>query len=99
MRTCAIFRKFKVCEFSPSAESLFKSIQMFSTSTYELTFEYLLCVLPMVKIGHFSGKIDQHLSLYCGSVKPNFKIWPPCESRVSYDFQNLLQFQFNHLGT
>ena len=28
MRTCATCRKFKVCEFSPSAESLFKSIQI-----------------------------------------------------------------------
>ena len=34
----------------------------------------ILCVLPMVlKISHFSGKFDQHLSLYCGSVKPKFK--------------------------
>ena len=40
MKTCATCRKFKVCEFSPSAESLFKSFPMFSTSTYELTFEY-----------------------------------------------------------
>ena len=28
MRTCATCRKFKVCEFSPSAESLFKSFPM-----------------------------------------------------------------------
>ena len=28
-----------VCEFSPSAESLFKIIQIFSTSTYEVMFE------------------------------------------------------------
>ena len=41
MRTCATCRKFKVCEFSPSAESLFKSFPMFSTSTYELTFDYI----------------------------------------------------------
>ena len=53
-----------------------------------------VCVLPMVKILHFSGKFDQHLSLYCGSVKPKFKTGPGygifCESRMSYDFQNLL---------
>ena len=40
MRTSATCRKFKVCEFSPSAESLFKSFLMFSTSTYELTFDF-----------------------------------------------------------
>ena len=40
MKTCATCRKFKVCEFLPSAESLFKYFPMFSTSTYELTFEY-----------------------------------------------------------
>ena len=31
-----------------------------------------LCVL-MVKIQQFSCKYDQHLSLYCASVKPKFK--------------------------
>ena len=43
MKTCATCRKFKVYEFSPSAESLFKSFPMFSTSTYELTFEHQEC--------------------------------------------------------
>ena len=33
-------------------------------------------VLPMVKIWDFSGKFDQHLSLYCGSIKPKFKTGP-----------------------
>ena len=28
----------------------------------------------MVKIWHFSGKFDQHLSLYCGFVKPKTEI-------------------------
>ena len=41
-----------------------------------LVIEYLLCVLLMVKIWHLRGKFDQHLSLYCGSVKPKFKIGP-----------------------
>ena len=30
----------------------------------------------MVNIWHFSGKFDQHLSLYCGSVKAKFKTGP-----------------------
>ena len=30
-------------------------------------------VLPMGKIRHFSGKFDQDLSLYCGSIKPKFQ--------------------------
>ena len=30
-------------------------------------------VLLMVKIWHFSGKFDQHLSLYYGSIKPKFR--------------------------
>ena len=38
-----------------------------------LVIQYFLCVLPMVKIWHFSGRFDQHLSLYCGSVEPKFK--------------------------
>ena len=38
--------------------------------------QYLLCVLPMVKIWHFSSKFDQHLSLYCGPVKPKLKTGP-----------------------
>ena len=72
-----------------------------------LVIQYLLCVLPMVKIWHFSGKFDQHLSLYCGSVKPKFKtglgyrfLWG--ESLVRFNFQNLLtilaqflQYTFN----
>ena len=48
----------------------------------------LLCVLQMVKIWHFSGKFDQHLSLYCGCVKQKFKtvlgywfLWESCELR------------------
>ena len=51
-----------------------------------LVIQYFLCVLPIVKIWHFSGKFDQHLSLYCGSVKPKFKtgpgyrfLWESCE--------------------
>ena len=42
----------------------------------------------MVKIWQFSGKFDQHLSLYCGSIKPKFKtgpgywsLWESCELR------------------
>ena len=37
-----------------------------------LIIQYLLCVLPMGKIWHFSGKFDQDLPMYCGSVKPKF---------------------------
>ena len=35
-----------------------------------------VCVLPMVKILHFSGKFDQHLSLCCGYVKLKFTTGP-----------------------
>ena len=42
----------------------------------------------MVKIWQFSGKFDQQLSLYCGSVKPKFQtgpgywsLWESCELR------------------
>ena len=51
-----------------------------------LVVQYLLCVLPMVKMWHFSSKFDQHLSLYCDSLKPKFKtgpgywfLWEACE--------------------
>ena len=33
----------------------------------------VLCVLPMRKMWYFTGKYDQHLSLYCGSVKPKLQ--------------------------
>ena len=36
----------------------------------------LLCRFYMYLSWHFSGKFDQHLSLYCGSVKPKFKTGP-----------------------
>ena len=32
-----------------------------------------VCVLPMGKIWHFSGKFDQDLPLYFGSVKLKFQ--------------------------
>ena len=35
----------------------------------------LLYVLPVRKIWHFSGKFDQHLSLYCGAVKLKVTDW------------------------
>ena len=41
-----------------------------------LVIQYLHCVLHTVKIWHFRGKFDQYLSLFCGSVKPNFKTGP-----------------------
>ena len=40
----------------------------------ELDSSFSVCVLPMAKI--YSGSVanyDQHLPLYCGSVKPKFK--------------------------
>ena len=47
-----------------------------------------VCVLPVVKIWHFSSKFDHHLSLHCGSTKPKFKtgllywfLWESCELR------------------
>ena len=43
-----------------------------------LVIQYLLFVLPMVKIWHFSGIFDQRLSLDCGSVKAKFKTVPGC---------------------
>ena len=49
--------------------------------------QYILCVLPMRKIWHFSGKFDQHLSLYCGAVKSKLQTGS-CESLVRYDVQN-----------
>ena len=45
MKTYATCRKFKECEFSISAESLFRSFPIFSTSTYELTFENLVLIM------------------------------------------------------
>ena len=38
--------------------------------------QLLLCVLPIRNIRHFSGKFDQHFSLYCGSVKPKLPTGP-----------------------
>ena len=62
MRTCVSYRKFKVCEFSTNAESQFKIVQMFSTSTYELTFEFIPLVtkkIPYVTFEHFF-KVDHY---------------------------------------
>ena len=33
-------------------------------------------VIPVRKMWYFSGKFDQHLSLYCGSVKPKLQMGP-----------------------
>ena len=33
-----------------------------------------MCVLPVKKIWHFNSKFDQHLSLYCGSLKPKLQM-------------------------
>ena len=56
----------------------------------------------MRKIWHFSGKIDQHLSLFCGSVKTKL----PWEitggtrisvlERVSWDVSSKIYWQFWH---
>ena len=35
-----------------------------------------MCVLPSRTIWYFSGKFDQHLSLYCGSVTPKLLTGP-----------------------
>ena len=67
-----------------------------------LVMYYLLCVLPMGKTWHFSGKFDQHLSLYCGSVKPKFKtgqgywfLWESCELRFPKSTDNFCTFSSN----
>ena len=41
-----------------------------------LVIQYLLCVCYQWQIWHFSGKFNQHLSLYCGSAKPKFETGP-----------------------
>ena len=38
--------------------------------------QLLQCVLPMRKIRHCSGKLDQHLSLYCDAVKLKLQTGP-----------------------
>ena len=68
-----------------------------------LAIQYFLCVLPMGKIWHLSGKFDQHLSLHCGSVKKKKKKKKkknPDPGRDigscgSLDFQNLLTIFLN----
>ena len=51
------------------------------------------CVLPLKMIWHFTGKFDQHLSLYYGAVNQNYRRdrdIGSCEGLVRYDLQNLL---------
>ena len=59
-----------------------------------LVIEYLPYVLPMVKIWHFSGKFDDHLSIVLWFRKNRNsrqgRDIGSCESLVSYNFQNLL---------
>ena len=58
MRTCVTCRKFKVCEFSPSTESLFKSIQML-----------FLCI--KLKLKHTVLKFEwQGLFFFCHHFVP-----------------------------
>ena len=51
-----------------------------------------MCVLPVKKIWHFSSKFDQHLSLYCGSLKPKLQMGIGYWFFVGYNFQIYWKF-------
>ena len=57
-----------------------------------------VCVLPMRKIRHCSGKFDQHLSLYHDAVKPKLQTGPGYWFfvRVLWDMISKIYWQFWH---